>query len=94
MERNKVIEILKEQGYPTFILDKTADKIEKMSPSLNKAFVDWVEQGIEPTFSIHGYSYSFLIEKFNMNPIGAFICLDWIIREPEEAIEKLNCGIM
>lgn len=93
MERNKIIEILKEQGYPAFMLDKTSTKIENLSQPLKEVFSMWVERGIEPSFSIKGYSYQTLIEKFNMKPVGAFLTLDWIIREPEVAIENLNRGI-
>ena len=93
MERTKIIELLNEHGYPTFMLDKTADKVECFSPLLMEAFEYWAKYGIEPSFAIKGYSFASLIEKFKMNPIGAFITLDWIMREPDKAIEKLNCGI-
>lgn len=93
MERNRIIEILKEQGYPTFMLEKTADKVENLSQPLKESFSMWAEYGIEPSLSIKGYSYNILIERFNMKPIGAFLTLDWILREPEKAIENLNRGI-
>lgn len=93
MERNRIIEILKEQGYPTFMLEKTADKVENLSQPLKESFSKWIESGIEPSLSIKGYSYSILIEKFKMRPVGAFITLDWIMREPEKAIESINKGI-
>ena len=93
MERNIIIELLKKQGYPSFMLDKTATKIENLSQPLKEAFSMWVDCGIEPSFSIQGYSYQTLIEKFDMKPIGAFLTLDWIIREPEKAIDNLNRGI-
>jgi len=93
MERNRIIEILKEQGYPTFMLEKTADKVENLSQPLKESFSLWVESGIEPSLSIKGYSYSILIEKIKMKPVGAFITLDWIMREPEKAIESINKGI-
>lgn len=93
MERNRIIEILKEQGYPTFMLEKTADKVENLSQPLKESFSKWVESGIEPSFSIKEYSYRTLIEKFNMKPVGAFITLDWIMREPEKAIESITKGI-
>lgn len=93
MERDKIIELLNNQGYPAFMLDKTADKVENLSPILQEAFDCWVRCGIEPSFSIKGYSYSLLVEKFDMKPIGAFLTLDWLIREPEKALENLNKGI-
>jgi len=93
MERNKIINLLKEQGYPSFMLEKTADKIENFSQPIKEAFSMWAECGIEPSFSIKDYSYNIFIEEFKMKPIGAFITLDWIMREPEKAIENLNRGI-
>ena len=93
MERNKLIELLKEQGYPSFMLEKTIDKIENFSQPLKEAFTIWAECGIEPAFSIKGYSYNNLINDFKMKPVGAFFTLDWIMREPEKAIENINRGI-
>lgn len=93
MERNIIIDILKEQGYPAFMLEKTADKIVNMSPSLKEAFDDWIKNGVEPSFEIKGYTFASLMEDFKMKPVGAFITLDWIMREPEKAIESLNRGI-
>lgn len=93
MERDKIIELLNNQGYPAFMLDKTAEKLENLSSILQVPFENWAKCGIEPSFSIKGYSYSLLVVKFNMKPIGAFITLDWLIREPEKALESLNRGI-
>lgn len=93
MERNDIIEILKNEGYPQFMLEKTADKIEELSPLLKMSFENWVKHYIEPSFVIKGYSYATLVEKYKMKPIGAFITLDWIMREPEKATKELNRGI-
>lgn len=93
MERTKIIELLNEHGYPAFMLDKTADKVEGFPSFLMEAFEKWAFYGIEPSFVIKGYSFTSLIEEFKMTPIGAFITLDWIMREPEKAIEKLGRGI-
>lgn len=93
MERNKIMCLLEAQGYPTFMMEKTADKVENFSPQLKEAFENWVEYGEEPTLEMEGYSYHILIEKFKMNPIGAFVTLDWIHREPELAVKSLKRGI-
>lgn len=94
MERNKIIELLNEHGYPKFMLGKTSDKIENFSPFLMEAFENWVLYGIEPSFVIKGYSFTSLIEKFKMNPIGAFITLDWIMRDSEIALKSLKRGVI
>lgn len=93
MERTKILNILKEQGYPAFMLDKTADKVEGFHPIVAEAFEMWSEHEVMPSVSVEGYTYSILVEKFKMKPVGAFITLDWIMREPEVAVKNLREGI-
>lgn len=93
MEREKIIEILKNEGYPDFIIGKTADKIEAFSPVIAKAFCSWCERKEQINLVVEDFSFDDLIGKWGMKPIGAFITLDWLIREPEKAKEALNKGI-
>lgn len=93
MERTEVIRILKEEGYPDFMLDKTADKIEAFSPDIATKFSEFCIQGTIPEIEVEGYNYKKLIEDFGMKPVGALITLDWLIREPENAKEALQKGI-
>lgn len=93
MERNAIIEVLKEEGYPDFMIDKTVDKIESFSPIVAKAFCIWCEKEEQSNLVIEGFSFDELISKWGMPPIGAFITLDWLIREPEKAKEALTKGI-
>ena len=93
MNRDNILMLLCAQGYPEFMLEQTADKVEKLSYDIAKAFEDWVEDGTIPTMEICGYSYDKLIKNFNMRPIAAFLALDWLVREPEKASEALKRGI-
>lgn len=93
MERTEIIKKLREEGYPDFMLEKTADKIEVFNPDIATKFSEFCIQGTHPEIEIEGYNYKNLVEKFGMKSISAFITLDWLIREPEKAKEALSKGI-
>ena len=71
------------EGYSVFVGSREKSKAESAAERLKEQYGVFAK----------GYSYQTLIEKFNMKPVGAFLTLDWIIREPEIAIENLNRGI-
>ena len=93
MERNDVLKLLKEQGYPEFMLEKTADKVAAFEPIIATAFKSFCAEGKVPDIVIEGYDYNILVSEFSMKPVGAFITLDWLVREPEKAKEALIKGI-
>ena len=93
MENEFIINILEEQEYPSFMYEKTVTKIQSFDHRLKTMFLEWVETKKEPQFIIEGYSYEKLTREFKMNPIGAFVTLDWLIKEPEAALRSLNRGI-
>lgn len=93
MERAEIINILSNEGYPEFMLEKTADKIEGFSETVAVAYADFQSNGTVPAITIAGYDYNGLVNDYGMKPTGAFITLDWLIREPEIAKEALEKGI-
>lgn len=93
MERTEIIRILKEEGYPDFMIEKTADKIEAFSIAVAEAFDNWSKDKSQPNISIEGFTFTDLVTKWGMKPIGAFITLDWLLREPENAKNALIKGI-
>lgn len=93
IDRNKIIEILKAEGYPEFMHESTVDKILHFQNDIANAFSHWVSTNESPNITIEGYTYSFFIEEMQMKPIGAFITLDWLLRDPQKAINALKQGI-
>ncbi|KAA6336648.1 hypothetical protein EZS27_015204 [termite gut metagenome] len=93
MERNKLEAILKENGYPEFMYDSVINKINKFNTELTLLFEAWVETKQSSQITKGGYSFEKLVTDFGMNPIGAFLTLDWLIREPDIAIKELKKGI-
>ena len=93
MNRDTIIQVLCAQDYPEFMLEQTADKVERLAPSILQAFEEWVEDQSIPAISIEGWNYCRLIEEFHMRPVAAFLALDWLAREPEKAANALKRGI-
>ena len=67
MEREKIIEILKEESYPEFMIEQTVNKLENLEPEIKSAFEQWLNDGLSPTLSLEGYTYLDLVKNFGMN---------------------------
>ena len=93
MERKQIIKILKEESYPEYMIEQTADKIENLENEIKEVFEKWHLDGTFPTIKLEGYSFQDLVDQFGMKPVGAFITLDWLKREPEKAARALERGI-
>ena len=93
MDRERIKEILVEEQYPEFMIENTADKIEAFSLAVAEAFDNWSKNKSQLDISIEGFAFKDLITKWDMNPVGVFITLDWLLREPEKAKRALNKGI-
>lgn len=92
MERNVLLDLLKEEGYPAHMFDNTIEKIDKFQPDIAKVFLLWLKEGKTPCISVAGFSFSDLTGQYGMKPVGAFITLDWLIRDPEKASKALKAG--
>jgi hypothetical protein len=84
---------LQSEGFPEFMIDRTINKINNFSGTISEAFNDWMSNGKEPSIVVEDYSYTELIEKYSMTSIGAFITLDWLVKDPEKAKKALTEGI-
>lgn len=93
MNRDRIIMTLCAQDYPDFMLEQTADKIERMDERIKVAFDEWVDNNVIPSIDIEGWNYDKLVKKFKMRPAAAFLTLDWLTRDPEKAIKSLKRGI-
>ena len=93
MERKQIIEILKEEAYPEYMIEQTANKLENLVPEIKDVFEQWHLDGAIPSITLEGYTFQTLVNQFGMKPVGAFITLDWLKREPEKAARALEKGI-
>jgi hypothetical protein len=73
-------------------LEVTLEDITKFSAPLLHEFENFLETGEPAKMEIEGWNYEKLTKERGLHPVGAFITLDWLLREPEEAKKALERG--
>lgn len=81
----QIINILREYGYPEWMFDNLVSKLQKLSPKIRKHFDEWIIDRTDPNIDVEGYSFSSLIKDYKMTPVNAFITLNWLLLDPNEA---------
>lgn len=61
--------------------------------NLQQAAARWLETGEETPLEAGGYSASELQERYKMNYPAAVLTLDWLRKEPQQALTALKEGI-
>ena len=84
----KLYKKMQEEGFSALQAFRNMGRIRKMDPSILKALQEWLEGGY-PVLTVNGVSFEELVEDEDMNPIRAFLMLDWIHREPASAMRYM-----
>lgn len=93
MERETIINRLtSEYNYPPQGAQLVATKIETLTLEIRPLFEEWWKSGYLPDFEIEQYSVKRLMDEHGMNPVAAFLTLDWLVREPKAAAASLKKG--
>ena len=80
-----IFDILREYSYPEWMYDDIISKLQNLSPKIRKHFESWLSNRTEPDIDIEGYTYKSLLNDYKMTPINAFITLNWLQLNPDEA---------
>ncbi|MBR4039926.1 MAG: hypothetical protein IKJ11_07495 [Clostridia bacterium] len=65
--------------------------LKEITPALQPLLDRWLRDGhCEDATQYHGYSLNRLVSEMGMRFTGALLTLDWIIKEPEEALKALS----
>ena len=67
-------------------------QIQNFDSSLRLELETFLKTGDLPLREENGFTVKKLIDEYGMNPIGAFLTLDWIIKKPKEALKALAHG--
>lgn len=89
----KIKEVLLERGYTDKQVNAVIYDLVTIDESLKEGFSLWIELEKETDYTIQGITLSELKNKFGMNYPAALLTMDWLIKEPEKAIESINRGI-
>lgn len=93
MNKEILLKLLKEEEYSPNIIEATISKLINLQPLVADNFELWLSEGILPSLEIEGFSYQILVNDYGMKPIGAFLTLDWLCRDPKRASLSLKRGI-
>jgi hypothetical protein len=79
-------------GYSPGHAAKAAIKLERLQPAVREAFLTWWRTGVFPPLTVAGYTVQRLVEEYGFVLPGAFLALDWLVREPVQALRALAEG--
>ena len=89
----KIKEVLLERGSTDKQVNAVIYDLMIIDESLKEGFSLWLESEKETDYTIQGIALSELRNKFGMTYPAALLTMDWLIKEPEKAIESINRGI-
>ncbi len=78
--------------YPVPRAESAAAKLLNLQPQLRSPFERWWRTGEMPEIEIEEYTLDRLMSELSLNPIAAFLALDWLIRQPQQAKQSLKRG--
>lgn len=81
-----------EFGYPRKGAELVANKLDHLSPQIARLLEQWWITREIPALELEGYTVERLMREHSMNPIAAFLTMDWILREPTAATTSLHRG--
>jgi len=85
----KLKDRIKEYGFNDKQAQYTVSRLRRMDKQIKKSFGIWFTKGDLPEYSIENFTVADLINEVKMNPINAFLTLDWLKKEPDTAKKSL-----
>lgn len=76
---------LREEGYTPAEAMHLYREMKKLSPKVRSWVIDWFNEGVYPADVVEGITVQMMVESGNLKPINAFICMDWLIKDPADA---------
>jgi len=93
MNPKQIEKILQEKfSYSGENLKVALQEIEKTSDEIKKAIETFLQTEKITEISREGYTVEKLMKEHGMNPIAAYLTLDFLEKEPEKAKESLKKG--
>lgn len=83
--------IIDRQGSTEDIADRVLKKLDGLQPQLKPIFEKWIDDpNVRDETDYYGYSLDWLMDDYGLNFTGALLTLDWLLRDPETAVEALR----
>ena len=93
MNENRIMEVLVSNGYPEKQAQMTAAELLQIDASLQPLLAQWIENGVETDVEAEGFSLVWLMKQYKMMYPAALLTIDWLIKEPEIAVNAVRKGV-
>ena len=90
---DNISSILQERGYSEKHSVKVATDLQNIDDRLKILLKQWLASEEENDCHVEGFSILDLKHKFDMTYPAALLTMDWLIKDPENAIRSINRGI-
>lgn len=87
-----ILNILVQRGYPEKKAQVVGEDLSRIDPQLTSILDAWISTGEENDFEVEGYRLIQLKEKFKMSFPAALLTIDWLIKDPQNAIQCIVRG--
>lgn len=78
--------------YPDNKISVLDASLDKMTPAVRKSLENFLQSGQREDINVLGYSIDKLMNEHGMNEVAAYLTIDWILREPDQALQSLQRG--
>ena len=90
-DKSLILDRLQSQGYNPPAANIVANELVNVSPILQSCVNKWLN-GEDVDHECHGYSINSLMKLRHMTYPAALLTIDWLIKEPEQAIKSIEKG--
>jgi len=88
-----VTRLVDELDYPPDGARYMAERLAASDPRVRAGFWRWWRDGVvDDALRIEGYTAARLVTEKGLNPLAAFVTVDWLCREPELAAATIEAG--
>lgn len=84
--------LMKKHNYDRELALQTIEDIKALDEDILEAVEEFINTDEVKNITVKPCDVLELIETYNMNPIGAYIFIDWLRKEPNKALKCLALG--
>lgn len=84
---------LRDKGYTEEQSAKLSSDLSIIAPQLMDGIEKWIVSGEITDYDAHGISTNDLMNEYGLRYPAAVLTIDWINREPEDALAAIQRGI-
>lgn len=85
-----ITRLVSSEGYTEHGATLLAEQLQACVPQVQAALERWRRgEGLDPSLSVQGYTLQRFVEEYGFTAPNALVTMDWLIRDPKEALSAL-----